>query len=132
MREQATRRILVVGAGAIGVVYGYILSLAKVEVTFLIRPHRVEALSKPQTLYNYDDQQLKTFSEFKYTTDPAKISDVNYDYVSLLIPIKLYRSSLGDCPKEYVSAMQLALIYFCRPSSRSDMFFDVFSDHRYT
>ncbi|MFE1841200.1 2-dehydropantoate 2-reductase N-terminal domain-containing protein [Streptomyces sviceus] len=43
--------VLLVGAGAMGVITGYQLQLACAEVTFLVRPARVEKLSRPQTLY---------------------------------------------------------------------------------
>jgi hypothetical protein len=104
MGQQATRRILVVGAGAIGVVYGYLLSLAQVEVTFLIRPHRVEALSKPQTLYNYDDRQLKTFSKFKYITDPAKIGDIVYDYFIVTLDNATLSSETGQALTKHIGS----------------------------
>ncbi|MET9462926.1 2-dehydropantoate 2-reductase N-terminal domain-containing protein [Streptomyces canus] len=43
---------MLVGAGAMGVITGYQLQLACAEVTFLVRPARVEKLSRPQTLYS--------------------------------------------------------------------------------
>jgi ketopantoate reductase len=80
MVEEATRRVLVVGAFAAGVAYRYILSLAGIEITFLVRPHRTEALSKLQTLYRYNGHQLKAFSEHKVITDSNKMGDVLYVY----------------------------------------------------
>ncbi|WP_353962837.1 2-dehydropantoate 2-reductase N-terminal domain-containing protein [Streptomyces sp. NBC_01275] len=48
----AVPHVLLVGAGAMGVITGYQLQLACAEVTFLVRPARVEKLSRPQTLYS--------------------------------------------------------------------------------
>ena len=43
-------KVLIVGAGATGLVAGYHLQLAGAEITFLVRPKRLLALSQPQIL----------------------------------------------------------------------------------
>jgi ketopantoate reductase len=62
MTKTSTPSVCIVGAGSMGVSTGYHLSLAGAAVTFLVRPHRQEQLSRPQVLYSYDDHSLKTFS----------------------------------------------------------------------
>ena len=62
MSEQSRARILIIGAGSMGIITGYHLSLAGADVTFIIRPHRAEALNHPQILYCYDDNKLKVGS----------------------------------------------------------------------
>ncbi|KAI0883204.1 uncharacterized protein GGS22DRAFT_168113 [Annulohypoxylon maeteangense] len=81
MSENTKPRVLIIGAGAMGVVSGYYLHLAGVEVTFLIRPHRAEALNRPQILYCYDDNALKTYKEYTYLTNPSDIIGGKYDYI---------------------------------------------------
>ena len=74
-------RILIVGAGAMGLVAGYHLHLAGAEITFLVRPGRVEAVARPKTLYCYDDATLKTFSAFKVISDATEISSSSFTYI---------------------------------------------------
>lgn len=47
-----------------GVFTGVHLGLAGAAVTFLVRPHREEQLSRPQVRYSHDDHSLKTFSGY--------------------------------------------------------------------
>jgi hypothetical protein len=74
-------RVLIVGAGAMGLVAGYHLHLAGAEITFLVRPGRVEAASRPRTLYCYDDATLKAFSAFKVISDATEMSSSPFAYV---------------------------------------------------
>jgi ketopantoate reductase len=71
----------IIGAGSMGIITGYHLDLAGAEVTFLIRPHRKEALDRPQILYCYDGNQLKEYTGYTYITDPAKMVGASYDYI---------------------------------------------------
>ncbi len=95
MTEQNSCRVLIVGAGSMGLVVGYILSLAKAEVTFLVRPHREEELKRPQVLYSYDDNQLKTYTDYKHITDPSKIIGADYDYIFVTLDAHALRSEVG-------------------------------------
>ena len=78
-------RILIVGAGAMGLVAGYHLQLAGAEITFLVRPERVEAAARPKTLYCYDDATLKAFSAFKVISDATEISSSSFASVSVTL-----------------------------------------------
>jgi ketopantoate reductase len=62
MSDNLRPHILIIGAGSMGIITGYHLTLSGAEVTFLIRPHRKEALDRPQILYCYDDNQLKEYT----------------------------------------------------------------------
>ncbi|MEV6424647.1 2-dehydropantoate 2-reductase N-terminal domain-containing protein [Streptomyces sp. NPDC051662] len=87
--------ILIVGAGAMGIMSGYHLRLAGAEVTFLVRPQRVEKLSRPQMLYSYDDVSLKPFSGYRLLSDVTKAGDRAYDYVIVTLDGASSRSAEG-------------------------------------
>ena len=74
-------RILIVGAGAMGLVAGYHLHLGGAEITFLVRLGRVEDAARPKILYCYDDASLKAFSAFKVVSDVTEISSSSFAYV---------------------------------------------------
>ncbi len=76
---------LVVGAGALGLVTGYHLSLAGADITFLVRPNRMEALQSPQLLYCHDDGEVKEFSDFKAVDSVADAAARNYDFVLITL-----------------------------------------------
>ncbi|WP_438853121.1 ketopantoate reductase family protein [Brevundimonas nasdae] len=78
-------KILIVGAGAMGVVTGYHLDLAGAAVTFLVRPHRLPALQRPQVLYSYDDGGLKTFSAYGCITTADALAYGCFDYMLLTL-----------------------------------------------
>ena len=77
----ANSGVLIVGAGALGMVTGYHLNLAGATVTFLVRSPRLQALQEPQVLYCYDDGQLKTFSDYKAVDSVAEAGQQAYDFV---------------------------------------------------
>ncbi|KIW12476.1 hypothetical protein PV08_09753 [Exophiala spinifera] len=95
MTEQPRPRVLIVGAGAMGLVTGYILTLGGSDVTFLVRPHRAEILSRPQLLYSFDDHQLKIYKDYKFITDPAKMIGANYDYILITLDGHVLKSETG-------------------------------------
>jgi hypothetical protein len=88
-------KILIVGAGAMGVVAGYHLGLAGVAVTFLVRSHRLAALQRPQVLYSYDDGDLKTFTAYDCVTTTDEIARGRFDYVLLTLDGVALRSPEG-------------------------------------
>ncbi|MDC0707535.1 2-dehydropantoate 2-reductase N-terminal domain-containing protein [Stigmatella sp. ncwal1] len=85
MKNAATSRVLIVGAGSVGLIVGYHLSLAKADVTFLVRPGRVERLSRPQTLYCYDDNSLKHYEGYSVISDHADIAEGRFDYILITL-----------------------------------------------
>jgi Ketopantoate reductase PanE/ApbA len=96
MNEHRKPRILVIGAGSMGIIMGYILSLSGAEVTFLVRPHRAEALNRPQILYCYDDNKLKEYKGYTYFTDQSKMVGANYDYIVITLDAASLRNDVGQ------------------------------------
>ncbi|SEL46479.1 Ketopantoate reductase [Stigmatella aurantiaca] len=78
-----------------GVLAGYHLKLAGAAVTFLVRPHRLEQLSRPQVLYSYDDHSLKTYSGYDLLTDPARLEGTSFDFVVITLDGASLRAEAG-------------------------------------
>lgn len=96
MNSNNSHRVLIIGAGSMGIILGYHLSLAGANITFLVRPHRVEQLSRPQNLYCYGDNQLKTFSDFSITTNPSEMIGAGYDYVVVTLDAASLKTEVGQ------------------------------------
>ena len=77
--------VCIVGAGSMGIFTGYSLQLAGAEITFLVRPGRLEKLSEPQKLYSYDDQSVKIFSGYDIITDPSMLSGKAYRFIIITL-----------------------------------------------
>src|SRR5258708_24585772 len=88
-------RRLIVAAGAMGLVAGYHLHLGGAEITFLVRPGRVEDAARPKILYCYDDATLKVFSAFKVVSDVTEISSSSIAYVIVTLDGFAVRESEG-------------------------------------
>lgn len=88
-------RVLIVGAGALGLTTGYHLQLAGAEISFLVRPHRVEALSRPQRLYSYGDHDLKTLESYQLFTSTGDLRGQHFDFVLLTLDGATCRSDQG-------------------------------------
>lgn len=73
--------ILIVGAGAVGLVLGYHFSLGAADVSFYIRENRILSFQSAQTLYCYDDSKLKSFSKFSTVSNLEEISNAEYDFI---------------------------------------------------
>jgi ketopantoate reductase PanE/ApbA-like protein len=87
--------VVVVGAGSMGVVAGHQLSLAGASVTFLVRPHRLEQLSRPQLLFTYGDNSLTSLTGYDVLTDPADLSGTPVDLVFLMLDGASLRAEAG-------------------------------------
>jgi len=77
----ANPTVLIVGAGALGILTGYHLQLAGADITFFVRENRLAALGAPQILYCYDDGTLKSFSSYRTATDLGTLAQTRFDYV---------------------------------------------------
>lgn len=93
MNDQS--RVLIVGAGSMGVILGYHLSLAKADVTFLVKPGRVERKSGPQVLYCYDDDSLKHFDDYEVISDHAGIVAGRFDYIVVTLDSASMQNEAG-------------------------------------
>ncbi len=87
--------ILIVGAGSMGMVTGYHLQLAGVDVTFLVRPTRVEDFKPPQLLYCYDDATLKKFDDYRVIGNMSESGGKPLDFVIVTLDGATTRSAEG-------------------------------------
>lgn len=85
MTNSTSPRVLIVGAGSIGMIFGYHLTLANVDVTYLVRERHIERLSRPQALYSYDDNSLKTYDGYSVISAHAGIAEGKFDYILLTL-----------------------------------------------
>ena len=88
-------QILIVGAGAVGLVTGYHLQMAGAKISFLDRPQRFEALSRPQILYSYDDATLRHYSAYAVISQASEAQAQAYDYVIITLDGSTSRSVDG-------------------------------------
>jgi hypothetical protein len=95
MSEARPSSVCIVGAGSTGVLTGYLLSRAGAAVTFLVRPHRVEQLSRPQKLYSYDDDALTDYSGYEVMSDPADLTGSSFDLVLVTLDATALRADAG-------------------------------------
>lgn len=77
----AKSSVLIVGAGALGIITGYHLQLAGAEVSFLVRPGRLPAMQQAQVLYCYDDHELKQFSDYQAFASVVDATKIKHDFV---------------------------------------------------
>ncbi len=92
MSEQ---QVLIVGAGALGLTCAYHLQLAGAGISFLVRPHRQEALSRPQQFYCYNDHSLKTLEDYRVFTAAEDLQGQHFDFVLLTLDGATCRSEQG-------------------------------------
>ncbi|MBO0676184.1 hypothetical protein JRC04_01765 [Mycolicibacterium sp. S2-37] len=78
-----------------GIVTGYHFAQAGADVTFLVRPHRQEQLTRPQKLYSYDDNTLKTYDGYTLLTDPTQLADKAFDLVVITLDGASLRAEAG-------------------------------------
>jgi hypothetical protein len=95
MSENQRPRVLIVGAGSMGLITGYHLNQAGADITFLIRPHRKAELDRAQVLYCYDDNQLKDYAGYALITDPAEMIGAAYDWIVIALDAVALRSPVG-------------------------------------
>ena len=106
-------KVLIVGAGALGLTCGYHLQLAGADITFLVRPHRLESLSRPQRLYCYNDHTAKVFKDYRVIAATEELQGQRYDFVMLTLDGATCRSdqgtatitALGNAVRDYDTTM---------------------------
>ena len=75
-------KVLIVGAGAGGMVTGYHFTLSGADVTFFVRADRVTMMAQtPKRLYCYDDNETKIFDQFHTVCSMDEVAAQRYDYV---------------------------------------------------
>ncbi|MFF2520733.1 ketopantoate reductase family protein [Streptomyces liangshanensis] len=120
MNTQGKPRILIVGAGSMGVVAGYHLGLAGADITFLVRPHRADEMDRPQILYSHEDNRLKEFTGFSYLTSPSEVMGAGYDYILVTLDGATLRSDtaralvvqLGEAVRGTETKILLGTVFF--------------------
>jgi len=98
--------ILVVGAGALGISCAYFLQLAGAQISFLVRPHRIEQMGASQRLFSYSDHDVKTLADYTLYDDAEKLRGKSFDYVLLTLDGATCRSEQGA---QTIKALGLAL-----------------------
>ncbi len=87
--------ILVVGAGGLGLACAYHLQLAGAEISFLVRPHRQEALSRPQRLYCYNDHTVKVLDNYRVFTAVDALEGQSFDFILVTLDGATCRGEAG-------------------------------------
>jgi Ketopantoate reductase PanE/ApbA len=77
--------LLIIGAGAVGLVVGYHMAVGGTAVTFYVRPSRRKSFDSFQTLYCYDDSELKTFRDFDVISDTSEMASRQFDFILLTL-----------------------------------------------
>lgn len=73
----ARPKILIVGCGAVGMTQGYILS-SGADITYLVRPGRTSAFKGPKKLYDYKENALHTFDNYRLIESPSDVADEEF------------------------------------------------------
>lgn len=95
--DQAARpRVLIVGAGSMGIAAGYHLALGGAEVTYLVRRHRLTALERAQVLYSYDDNTLKTFDTYRLISDVGLLNPGEFEFIVITLDGAALRAPDGE------------------------------------
>ncbi|MFF4966180.1 ketopantoate reductase family protein [Streptomyces sp. NPDC001037] len=85
----------IVGAGSVGVNAAYDLTRAGAKITFLVRPHRQEQLSRPQVMYSYKDHTLDRFFGYDVIADAAELSNQRFDFLIVTLDNAALRAEAG-------------------------------------
>lgn len=91
----ARPRVLIVGAGALGITCAWHLQRAGADITFLVRLHRIAALEHEQTLYCYNDQTVKALEPYSVLSDVAELPGQSYDFILLTLDGASCRTEQG-------------------------------------
>ena len=96
MKSRADQaKVMIVGAGAMGLTLGYEFHQAGARIAFLVRPARAPGLAEPQVFYSYDNATLKSFSEFDVLTAADQAGGFAPDYVIVTLDGAATRGSEG-------------------------------------
>lgn len=107
------RRILIVGAGAVGQVYGHFLQRGGAEVSYLVKPNHVEECRTGFTLYRCRRNGLGAGEHFKPEHVFSDIEDVGlseWDQVWLAVPSDALRQGWLPLLKRAVGEATLIML----------------------
>ena len=94
-------KVLIVGAGAVGVVYGRHLQLAGAELSFYVRDKYRPACEQGLTVYPLNkDRSFKPvdFKEFSVLSSPEEVAAQSFDQVWLAVPILISCKMANEPP----------------------------------
>ncbi|RAR04375.1 CocE/NonD hydrolase [Stemphylium lycopersici] len=70
-------KVLIIGCGAVGLTQGYILS-SGADITYLVRTGRTSAFQPPKKLYDYKDDKLHVFSDYRVVESVDEVADETF------------------------------------------------------
>lgn len=89
-------RVLIVGAGALGVTLGYHLSLGGARITFYVRPSRAPDFPQSRQLYCYEDASTRNFSGYDVVSSADEVRKAQFDFVVVTLDGAATRSVEGE------------------------------------
>lgn len=92
-------RVVIVGAGAVGQTYGFMLAAAGAQVTFLVRPKYVEGLKDGVWVYPEAKGPVR-WTDYELTTEPVTCDQVWFCVSSTALP---------HCPLDWPGALGVFL-----------------------
>ena len=109
-------KILIIGAGAGGLVTGYHFALSDAEVTFFVRPSRMEEMAdKPKQLYCYEDNKVRSFSDYETICNMDAVAVGQFDYVISTLDGSSMQSDKGKAflrhSGEAIASSQTIFVY---------------------
>lgn len=107
-------RTLVVGAGAVGQVYGHHLARGGAEVSFLVKPKYAEEARRGFTLYALNDRRRRTtpvrFTGFGVLTSDDEVAAARWDQVYITVSSTALRGAwLGELMPKVGDATVISL-----------------------
>jgi len=117
MASSDAPRVLVVGAGQVGVVFGYHLARGGAHVGYLLKPQHLEDARAGFTLYPLNRPRRERWTPVRFPPeafDCLTTADDTWDYVLLTIPSSAVRGPWFDelaraCPRAFFVTFQLGL-----------------------
>jgi hypothetical protein len=79
-------KVLIVGAGAVGQVYGHYYAQGGCEVTFFVKPRHMEELNQGLVIFNLNKKQKILFKNYSIITDLPSLNATQWDVVVLTVP----------------------------------------------
>lgn len=109
-------RVLIVGAGAVGQVFGHHLALGGAEVSFLVKPNHAEDCRRGFTLYPLGRKppRPERFTGFGVITAPAEAAGARWDHV--LLTVSSLALTAGGWLAELAAATGDATIVVLQPN----------------
>ena len=121
-----SKEILVIGAGAVGAVYGRHLSLGEGRVTFLVRPKYKEKYENgiAMLLYNQKRKGIQKFTDFSLISTDKEVAAKSWSQVYITISSTALRT---DAFKKTLAAVQKDAILVLLQAGLAD--FDYISQY---